>query len=207
MSKSNPQIFSWMSPKLSIKKTSKYGKAVKPVTTKSTKKTYEKVDGEGFGVFANQNIKKGDILFVMGGYILTIDDENSLKGIVADKPIEISEDFSIGPRKPSDIAKMPQHYVNHSCAPNTGFKGQLFMVAMKNIKPDEEIVYDYAMIMHTNERSNSLFTFNCVCGSKACRKIVGERDWLLPELQEKYNGYFQYYRQEKGTKKLSKMKK
>jgi len=196
-----------MNPKLSVQKTNKYGKAVKPVETSNSKKTYEKVEGEGFGIFAKENIKNGETLFVMGGYILSIDDENALTGIVADKPIEISEDFSIGPRVSSDIAKMPQHYVNHSCNPNAGFRGQLFMVAMKNIIAGEEIVYDYAMIMHTNERSNSFFTFNCVCGSKACRKVIGERDWLIPDLQVKYNGYFQYYLQEKVNKKLMKMKK
>jgi hypothetical protein len=40
-----------------------------------------------------------------------IEDENTLKGIVADKPIEISEWFSIGPRKPSDLPHMPQSYI------------------------------------------------------------------------------------------------
>jgi hypothetical protein len=106
------QPFSWMNPKLEIKRTSKYGK----------------------GVFAKEAIKNGSILFVMGGYILTIEDENNLQGVVADKPIEISEWFSIGPRKPSDLPRMPQHYVNHSCRPNAGFQGQIFMVATRKVR-------------------------------------------------------------------------
>lgn len=105
------EMFSWMSPKLEVRSTDRYGK----------------------GVFAKEAIKKGEMLFVMGGYILTIEDENNLQGVVADKPIEISEQFSIGPRKPADLDRMPQHYVNHSCNPNAGFKGQIFMMAMRNI--------------------------------------------------------------------------
>jgi uncharacterized protein len=104
-------MFSWMNPKLEVRMTKHYGK----------------------GVFAKVAIKKGEILFVMGGYILTIEDENNLQGVVADKPIEISEQFSIGPRKTADLERMPQHYVNHSCDPNAGFKGQIFMMAMKKI--------------------------------------------------------------------------
>ncbi|MEI6154430.1 MAG: SET domain-containing protein [Deltaproteobacteria bacterium] len=106
------QRFSWMNPKLEIRKTGRYGK----------------------GVYARQGIKKGETLFVMGGYILTIDDDNKAKDIVADKAIEISDIFFVGPRKPSDLARMPQHYVNHSCNPNTGFKGQIFMVAMRSVR-------------------------------------------------------------------------
>lgn len=201
--KKAPQIFSWMNPKLEVAKTSKYGKAELP-KIKNGKKVYVKEKGDGFAVFAKDAIKKGETLFVMGGYILTIEDENKLSGIVSDKPIEISEEFSIGPRTASDIARMPQHYVNHSCNPNAGFKGQMFMVAMKNISKGDEILYDYAMIMHTNEKSNSYFQFECLCGSKKCRKIIGENDWKNLDLQKRYNGYFQYFIQEKINKKLKK---
>lgn len=191
-----------MNPKLEVKKTSKYGHGNFPVE-KGGKKKYRNDTGEGNGVFAKEKIRKGETLFVMGGYILTIEDENSLKGIVADKPIEISESFSIGPHKASDLQKMPQHYVNHSCNPNTGFDGQIFMVAMKSIKEKEEIAYDYAMVMHANKDSDSFFTFECKCGARNCRKVVGENDWKISELQEKYNGFFQHYLQ----KKINKTKK
>ncbi len=200
MKKNSEQIFSWMNPKLQIKKTTRYGKANLPTVSKS-KKVYKKEKGEGFAVFASEPIKKGEMLFVMGGYILTIEDENSLRGIVADKPIEISDYFSISPRKPSDIPKMPQHYVNHSCNPNAGFKGQIFLVAMKTIEPGDEIVYDYAMVMHSNKNSDSLFEFDCLCGSKQCRGIISENDWKKKDLQKRYDGYFQYFIQEKINKR------
>ena len=198
--KKQEQLFSWMNPKLEVKETDKYGKEILP-TFVDGKKTYEKRGSYGKGVFANQNIKKGEVLMVMGGYILTIEDENELTGVIADKPIEISESFSIGPRKPSDLAKMPQHYVNHSCDPNAGFKGQIFMVAMKPIKTGDEIVYDYAMVMHASKESNSFFQFTCGCKTKKCRGLITENDWKNKDLQARYNGFFQFYLQEKINKK------
>lgn len=176
-----PRLFSWMNPKLEVHATSKYG-------------------GAGKGIFATTRIQKGETLFVMGGYILTIADENDLKGIVADKPIEISEHFSIGPLKSSDLARMPQHRVNHSCDPNAGFDGHIFMVAVRGIKAHEEVLYDYGMVMHSNEASSNYFSLKCLCGSNKCRGTITEDDWKLPELQTRYDGYFQHYLQKKIDK-------
>lgn len=178
--------FSWMNPKLEVKNTKKYGK----------------------GVFAKKNIRKDEMLFVMGGYILTVDDDNNgLEKEAIDKPIDISDYFFIGPRNKRDLEMMPQHYVNHSCTPNAGFKGQIFMVAIRNINKGEEIFYDYAMVMSPNENSNSYFKMKCLCGSKNCRGYITEDDWEIPKLQKRYKGYFQWYLQEKIKKnKLSKKK-
>jgi hypothetical protein len=177
--KNKPRPFSWMNPKLEVRDTQKYGK----------------------GVFAKKDIKKEEMLFVMGGYILTIDDDNAgLSKEALDKPIDISDYFFIGPRNKKDLEMMPQHYVNHSCNPNAGFKGQIFMVAMRNIKKEEEIFYDYAMVMSPNDDSSSYFKIKCLCGSKNCREFITEDDWEISELQKKYNGHFQFYLQEKIDK-------
>lgn len=179
LQKRQKRKFSWMNPNLEVRDTKKYGK----------------------GVFAKSDIKKGEMLFVMGGYILTIEDENNLKGIVADKPIEISDKFSIGPLNKNDLELMPQHYVNHGCNPNAGFKGQIFMVSMKKIKTGEEICYDYAMVMNSSGDSNSYFTFDCKCEAKQCRKVVAEDDWKNKDLQKRYKGYFQWFLENKINKK------
>lgn len=127
------KMFSWMNPKLEIKEAKKYGRAL-TARKSGLSKVYHEIGSYSKSVFVREDIKKGEMLIVMGGYILTIEDDNNLKGIVADKPIEISDIFFIGPRKPSDIDRMPQCYVNHSCNPNAGFKGQIFMVAMRKIR-------------------------------------------------------------------------
>ena len=164
-----------MNSKLEIRDTHKYGK----------------------GVFAADNIKANETLIVMGGYIIDIEGENNLDRFQIDKPIEISEEFSFCPMKPSDMDMMPQHYVNHSCNPNTGFSGSHSMVAMRDIQKEEEVLYDYAMIIASNPDSVNYFEMDCSCLSDNCRKKIDEHGWEKPELQKKYTGYFQYYIEKK----------
>jgi len=179
----NKNNFSWLSPSTNPKKTQKYG----------------------MGVFAKNIIKKGELVSVIGGHILTIENENDLMNndYVSDKWVEISENFSIGPIKKSEIPKMKHVYINHSCNPNCGFKGQIFIIAMRDIQIGEEITFDYSMIIASNTKSKSYFKMKCLCGSKNCRGIIDEEGWKIPELQKKYKGYFQWYLEEK-IKKLKK---
>lgn len=169
------QKYTWLSPKINVSDTKNRGK----------------------GLFANKDLEKNELILVMGGYIFSIEDENNLNEYNEDKPIEISEDFSFSPILESDTEKMPQHYINHSCNPNCGWKGQLFLVAMKNIKSGEEITFDYAMIMHPNDASETYFEMNCLCGEESCRGKISEHDWEKEEIQQKYDGYFQFHIQRK----------
>lgn len=147
-----------MNPKLEVRKTDSYGR----------------------GVFAKELVEKDEMLFVMGGYILTNEDDNAMRYDVADKGIEISEKFMIGPRSAEDLARMPQHYVNHSCDPNAGFKGQIFMAALREIPAGEQAAYDYAMVMCPDPESNTFFRMECRCGAPSCRGSVTDDDWKLP---------------------------
>lgn len=90
---------------------------------------------------------------------------------------------------------MPQHYVNHSCEPNAGFNGQIFLVATCSISAEEEITYDYAMVMHASPASSPRFSMACACGRPQCRGVVAEDDWRRPELQARYDGYFTWWLQ------------
>jgi hypothetical protein len=35
--------------------------------------------------------------------------------------------------------------------------------------------------------------FECACASATCRRKVTGNDWMLPELQERYQGHFSSY--------------
>lgn len=167
--------YSWMHPLLEVRDTQRYG----------------------LGVFAKVPIPKEATLFVCGGPILTLEDEDNLPPECADKPIEISEWFSMGPRTPEEIPLMPEHYINHACDPNAGWKGQLFIAAMRDIGAGEEICFDYAMVMHSNDQSATYWKMSCHCGSPLCREEVAENDWLRPELQARYDGWFAWHLQTK----------
>ena len=79
-------------------------------------------------------------------------------------------------------------WVNHCCEPNAGLRGQVSLVAMRDIEPGEEICYDYAM-----SDGSPYDGFDCRCGAGSCRSRVGGDDWMKEELWERYRGYFSPY--------------
>jgi len=175
MNKKSKQIFSWLNPKLELRKTEKYGK----------------------GVFAEDNLKKNELLAIFGGYIMTIKKEERLSKKVSDNSIQISDDFVLGVKKIFELEDAS--FFNHSCDPNAGFNGQIFLVAMRGIKKDEEITFDYAMVL-CKSKGAKYYKFKCLCGKSNCRRYLTEEDWKILELQKKYSGYFQWYLQEKINK-------
>lgn len=152
----------------------------------------------GKGVFAKKDIKKDELLCVFGGYIIPVkgEPENS------DYDLQIAEDLLISSQGDHDGGS----FFNSSCEPNAGFKGQIFLVAMRNIKRGEQICFDYAMVL-SHSKGAKKYKIKCHCGSKNCRGYITENDWKIPELQKKYSGYFQWYLQEKINRFKQKKKK
>jgi hypothetical protein len=82
----------------------------------------------------------------------------------------------------------PADFINHSCDPNCGLQGQIILVAMTDIQPGEEVTFDYAMT-----DSSPFDEFDCSCASPRCRGKVTRDDWKLPDLWQRYEGYFSTY--------------
>ncbi len=164
--------FYWLNPKLTVKKTAKYG----------------------VGTFAKKNIKKGELLLILSGYVMKVTEEERLPKGLSDNGIQVMEDYCISVARKEDLGGI--NYFNHSCDPNVGIKGQIFLVAMKNIKNGEEATFDYAMTL-CRTKNAKLYHLECLCGKKNCRGIVTDDDWKDKKLQAKYKGYFQYHIQEK----------
>ena len=164
--------FSWLNPKLEVKNTDKYGK----------------------GVFAIKKISKSEILAMFGGYVMTLKEEENLPESIKDLAHQIDDNFVLGINNPEERQLVDSF--NHSCEPNAGFNGQIFLVAMRNIEENEEISFDYAMTLG----GINPYQLNCLCEKSNCRKIITNSDWKLPTLQQKYAGYFQWYLEEKIKK-------
>jgi hypothetical protein len=150
------------------------------------------------GVFAVAPIKKDEVIAVWGGYIITQKEFSDLSKKrfknIDDYATKVCDGFYMVSCKSGTLED--DDFFNHSCNPNAGIKGQIVMVAMRNIKPKEEITYDYAM---TDAEFD--YSFKCSCGQNNCRKIVTTKDWKIPSLQKKYKGYFSWYIQEKINKR------
>lgn len=78
------------------------------------------------------------------------------------------------------------YYINHSCDPNLWMADNVTVVARRDIHPGEELTGDYAIW----ESDPEYRLEPCSCGSPICRGIVTGNDWMLPELQVRYEGHF-----------------
>jgi len=144
----------------------------------------------GKGLFVVEEIKKGEVIADytngFGRYINGKEaDELYEKGF--DQMVQIDDDLFFAATK--EIEFEDADYINHSCEPNCGIKNKLKIVAMRDIESGEEITIDYAMT------ESSEYSFKCNCGAPNCRKIVSGNDWKIPGLQQKYQGYFSDYLQ------------
>jgi uncharacterized protein len=62
------------------------------------------------------------------------------------------------------------HYINHSCQPNSYMKilyDHILFIALRDIKPGEEITIDYESTLHSNKK-------RCTCGAPSCRGIINK---------------------------------
>ncbi len=95
---------------------------------------------DGLGLFADENIKKGEVVIEYVG--------NVLLGADARDPKDNMYLFEVSKNKTIDGSPRwnQARYCNHSCDGNAESnikKGRVFMLATKNIKQGEEITYDY----------------------------------------------------------------
>lgn len=58
---------------------------------------------------------------------------------------------------------------------------------MRDIEAGEEVITDYAML---DGDPNFRWEMKCSCEAENCRKFITSDDWKIPELQERYQGYF-----------------
>lgn len=97
---------------------------------------------DGLGLFAGEDIKKGEMIIEYIGNILN--KEEAAKVATNQYLFEVNKNKTIDGTVRWNIAR----YCNHACeeagnAESEVKKGRVFIKAIKNIKEGEEIVYDY----------------------------------------------------------------
>jgi len=140
------------------------------------------------GVFAVEPVRAGELISVWSGVVVNAEQLAQLPDENRRHTIQVEDHLffaSILPDEPAD-------YINHSCNPNAGLDGQLTLVALRNIKPGEEISFDYS-----TADSTPYDEFDCKCGARTCRGHVTGNDWRRPELWRRYKGHFMPYLQRK----------
>ena len=145
---------------------------------------------QGQGLFARQDIATGEIVAVKGGHVLTRAQWKALEAVLGPAEIQLTEDLVIAPVR-SEERHGAMLYSNHSCDPNIAIQGQIVFVAMRDIAPGEELTHDWA----TTDDGD--YELECRCGSPRCRRVVTGKDWMKPELRERYRGWFCWFLQRK----------
>jgi len=132
-----------MSKKLIVKDTHKYGK----------------------GVFACEDIKKGEVIHIMGGKRIDLNDV--VKMVTSGKEY-IDDPLQIGRRTYIDLDEFSRSF-NHSCDPNVGMRKRSELFALRDIKKEEQINFDYSLTIAPTD-----WEMKCKCGSDKCRKVLGD---------------------------------
>ena len=153
-----------MITKLEVKETNKYGR----------------------GVFALEDIKKGQIVYVINGERIPLSEV--VKRINSGKE-NLDDIFQIGKRTYIDLNDFSRLF-NHSCDPNTGIRKISEIVALRDIKKGEEITYDYSSTI-----SPTVWEMECKCGTEKCRKVLGDVLSIPKEQLDTYKkgGFLQDY--------------
>lgn len=146
-----------------------------------------KNDKPGSGrVVARRAIAPGEVIAVWSGRIVTAEQLDALPEDIRRHTVQVEDALY----QASLNADEPPDYINHSCDPNAGLHGQVVVVAMRPIGPDEEVTIDYAMC-----DGSDYDEFDCACGASCCRGRVTGEDWRIPSLWRRYAGYFSPYLQ------------
>jgi len=143
------------------------------------------------GVFAKEALKKGEVVAIFGGDILTVEETDGLPQALFEDFLQVYEGIYLGQRACSDLDA--PFKINHGCSPNIGVKGQTLFVARRDISRGEEMLWDY----ETTELPEKSWGIVCHCGSFECRGLINGEAWKDPAFQKKNEGFFSWYLQEK----------
>ena len=154
----------------------------------------------GRGLFAIADITKNEIVAVKGGHIV---DRKTLREkitpVLGPVEIQLDDELFIAPVTEEE-REWSMLYLNHSCDPNLGMRGEITFVAMRDIHAGEELTHDWAMT------DDDDYSVQCKCGVSDCRKTLTGRDWQRPDLQKRYAGYFSDYLARKIIYSMSRSK-
>lgn len=144
------------------------------------------LDPAARGAVALEPIAAGDVVAAFGGRCVDRTELDALPAAQLHLAVQIDEDlYMLDAAEPGAIEPAP---VGHSCRPNCGMRGAVLVVAMRDIATGERLTFDRAMT-----EGSDAHELECDCTTAECRGKVTGNDWMLPELQLRYRGYFSPY--------------
>ncbi len=125
-------------------------------------KVKTKKSKSGFGLFANHDFKKGELIIEYTGEKITEAEANRRGGKYL---FELNDEWTIDGKGRDNLAR----YINHACKPNCypeldKKEEHIYIYAKRNIKAEEELTYDYGKVYFDDLIGKD----NCRCSS--CEK-------------------------------------
>ena len=136
------------------------------------------------GLCAASNIKKGTKIIEYKGKIISVkkaemdpkfDNDKAIYLFNLNKKYDLDGDFKY------NTARL----INHSCDPNCEVDGaglKLWIYAIKDIKKNEELTYDYGFSFDKDYKD-----FPCRCGAKKCVGFIvnSQSRWRIKKLRKR----------------------
>ena len=127
----------------------------------------------GKGVFAVRPIAEGETIIEYVGEIITWKEAQRRHPHDPKDPNHTFY-FHVDEKRVIDAAHggNSSRWINHSCNPNCEADeedGRVFIKALRNIKPGEELSYDYGLIIDERYTPKLKAEYPCWCGAKLCR--------------------------------------
>ena len=120
---------------------------------------------DGMGCFATQFFPKGKKIAEYAGELISQREvERRVKTLKKHRICAINSRWSLDGERGGNGT----HYLNHSCRPNSYMRithGHLLFMALRDIRPGEEITCDYISTHHPDD-------YRCRCKSPACRGTI-----------------------------------
>lgn len=137
-------------------------------------------------MFARDPIQVGEIVAIVGGTVMTEDEFQAYIATTSRyNATQIGERLHLVDRiqAPETVAGS----INHSCDSNLWLQDEVTLVARRAIASEEEFTLDYAL---TTVEPDWHLDQPCQCGTPVCRQHIRGTGWQLPEVQERYQGHF-----------------
>ena len=122
----------------------------------------------GRGVYATEFISKGTRIIEYTGQRVSWEDAPDNENDSHTFIFGLESGYIINP----EIGGNEARWINHCCNPNCESieeDGRVFIYAMRDIEPGEELFYDYALEIGEPITKASKKEYECSCGSSSCR--------------------------------------
>ena len=127
----------------------------------------------GKGVFALQAITEGDTLIEYKGEVISWAEALERHPHDPGQPnhtfyFHVDDDRVIDGAVHGNAAR----WINHACEPNCEAEdrdGRIFIKALRDIKPGEELFFDYRLVIDERYTAKLKKAYACWCGAPTCR--------------------------------------